>query len=149
MTQDFTICVGTVGAGVWFSPDSGEHWRRSRMSLPFEAEPGEIQIRSLAVSPHNSHHVLAGSEVGLYLSEDNGAQWNLVESPAKGKQIWSVAFHPDDPDVLFCGTKPPAVFRSADRGATWEKLSIPIAERCLAGAPKVTNILVDPRDRKT
>jgi hypothetical protein len=38
MNTDFTICVGTVGAGVWFSPDGGEHWRRSRMNLPFEAE---------------------------------------------------------------------------------------------------------------
>ena len=42
MTSDFTICVGTVGAGVWFSPDGGEHWRRSRMNLPFEAEPAHI-----------------------------------------------------------------------------------------------------------
>ena len=51
MAQGFTICVGTVGAGVWFSPDSGDHWRRSKMDLPFLAEPGEIQIRALAVSP--------------------------------------------------------------------------------------------------
>ena len=116
MMQDFTICVGTIGAGVWFSPDGGEHWRRSRMNLPFEAEPGEIQIRSLAVSPHKSSRMLAGSEVGLYQSENNGATWDLVQSPANGKQIWSVAFHPDNPDVFFIGTKPPAVFRSSDRG---------------------------------
>jgi photosystem II stability/assembly factor-like uncharacterized protein len=149
MTQDFTICVGTVGAGVWFSPDGGEHWRRSRMNLPFEAEPGEIQIRSLAVSPHNPHHVLAGSEVGLYLSEDNGAKWDLIESPASGRQIWSVAFHPGEPNTIFFGTKHPAVYRSHDRGKSWEQLPVPMADRCLAGAPKVTNIIVDPRDQKT
>ena len=149
MNNDFTICVGTVGAGVWFSPDGGEHWRRSRMNLPFEDEPGEIQIRSLAVSPHNSHHVLAGSEAGLYISEDNGAIWNLVESPAAHRQIWSVAFHPGEPDTMFFGTKPPAVYRSRDRGKSWEQLHVPMAERCLAGAPKVTNIIVDPRDKKT
>ena len=149
MNQNFTICVGTIGAGVWFSPDGGEHWRRSRMKLPFDAEPGEIQIRALAVSPHNPHQLLAGSEVGLYRSEDNGANWDLVRSPADGKQIWSVAFHPADPSVIFAGTKPPAVYRSSDGGRTWEQLAIPIAERCLAGAPKVTNIMVDPRDRTT
>ncbi len=53
MAQPFTICVGTVGAVVWFSPDSGDHWRRSKMNLPFHAEPGEVQIRSLTASPHN------------------------------------------------------------------------------------------------
>ena len=66
MAEQFTICVGTVGAGVWFSPDGGDHWRRSKMDLPFHAEPGEIQIRALALSPHDPHRVYAGSEAGLY-----------------------------------------------------------------------------------
>ena len=91
------------------------------MNLPFHAEPGEVQIRSLAVSPHNPHHVLAGSEAGLYRSEDNGATWQLVESPMDGMQIWSAAWHPQHPDVIFAGTKPPAIFRSRDRGRTWER----------------------------
>jgi photosystem II stability/assembly factor-like uncharacterized protein len=149
MTQGFTVCVGTVGAGVWFSPDSGDHWRRSKMKLPFYAEPGEIQIRSLAVSPHNPHHLLAGSEVGLYRSEDNGANWNLIDSPMDGMQIWSAAWDLSDPDLIFAGTKPPAVFRSADGGKKWDKLPVPIAKECFAGSPKVTNIIPDPRDNRT
>jgi photosystem II stability/assembly factor-like uncharacterized protein len=149
MTQDFTICVGTVGAGMWHSSDAGEHWRRSKMDLPFHAEPGEIQIRNLAVSPHNPHHLLAGSEAGLYRSDDNGANWSLVDSPMDGMQIWSVAWHPRDPNVLYAGTKPPAVFRTTDGGRHWERLKIAIADKCLAGAPKVTNIVFDPQDDRT
>jgi len=149
MAKDFTICLGTVGAGVWYSPDSGERWKRSRINLPFHAQPGEIQIRALAVSPHNPHHIFAGSEVGLYRSEDKGASWELLESPMDGLQIWSVAVHPTDPDIIFAGTKPPGVFRSQDGGKRWERVSIDIAEQCLAGAPKVTNIVFDPRDPRT
>ncbi|TMA57265.1 MAG: hypothetical protein E6J80_06640 [Deltaproteobacteria bacterium] len=149
MAKDFTICLGTVGAGVWYSPDSGERWKRSRINLPFHAQPGEIQIRALAVSPHNPHHIFAGSEVGLYRSEDKGANWELLESPMDGLQIWSVAVHPTDPDIIFAGTKPPGVFRSQDGGKRWERVSIDIAEQCLAGAPKVTNIVFDPRDPRT
>jgi photosystem II stability/assembly factor-like uncharacterized protein len=66
-----------------------------------------------------------------------------------GAQIWSVAVHPQHPDVIFAGTKPPGVFRSQDSGKRWEKLSIDIAPQCLAGAPKVTNIVFDPRDHRT
>lgn len=149
MTEQFTICVGTVGAGVWFSPDGGDHWRRSKMALPFHAEPGEIQIRALALSPHNPHHIYAGSEAGLYRSEDNGASFELVPSPMDGMQIWSVAVDPRDPGVIYAGTKPPAVFRTLDGGKRWMKPAIPIAEKCLAGAPKVTNVVFDPRNPRT
>ena len=149
MENGHTICVGTVGAGVWYSSDSGARWRRSRMKLPFHAEPGEIQIRSLVVSPHDPNVVYAGSEVGLYRSQDKGAVWDLIESPADGKQIWSIAVHPDDPNVILFGTKPPCVFRTRDGGQTWEELPLNAAERCLAGAPKVTNLLFDPRDSGT
>jgi photosystem II stability/assembly factor-like uncharacterized protein len=149
MAQGFTICVGTVGEGVWHSSDSGEHWRRSKMNVPFHAMPGEIQIRNLAVSPHNPHHLLAGSEAGVYRSNDNGANWEMLDSPMDGTQIWSVAWHPTDPDIIFVGTKPPAVYRSTNGGKKFEKLSVDIAKECLAGAPKVTNIAVDPRDPRT
>ena len=149
MTTQFTICVGTIGEGVWHSTDAGEHWRRCRMKLPFHAQPGEIQIRSLSVSPHDPHRILAGSEAGLYRSDDNGANWELIESPMDGTQIWSVAWHPGDRDVIFAGTKPPAIFRSNDGGKKWEKLAIDIAKECFAGPPKVTNVAVDPRDHRT
>jgi photosystem II stability/assembly factor-like uncharacterized protein len=82
----------------------------------------------------------------LYRSEDNGMSWDLVPSPMEGTQIWSVAWHRADPNVIFAGTKPPGIFRSTDGGKTWEKLAADIVEQCFAGAPKVTNIVPDPRN---
>jgi photosystem II stability/assembly factor-like uncharacterized protein len=50
---------------------------------------------------------------------------------------------------MLAGTKEPGVYRTNDRGKSWHRLPVPMAERCLAGAPKVTNILIDPRDKRT
>ncbi len=144
MSDDFTICIGTVGTGVWQSSNAGASWRRSRMQVPFHAQPGEIQIRALQVSPHDPAVMYAGSEVGLYVSEDRGASWAHIDSPADGDQIWSLALDPADPDTVWLGTKPPAVYRTRDRGQHWERIPIEITPQCVAGPPKVTNIIVDP-----
>ena len=149
MDNGHTVCVGTVGAGVWYSSDGGSRWRRSKMNLPFSAEPGEVQIRSLVTSPHDTDTLYAGSEVGLYKSQDKGASWDLIESPFTDKQIWSVAVHPDDPETIMVGIKQPGVFRTCDGGKNWNEVDVGIVDRCLAGAPKVTNILYDPRNHAT
>src|SRR5260370_5869940 len=66
----------------------------------------------------------------------------------EGKQIWSAAFHPADPDSILAGTTEPGVYGSNDGGKSWDRLEVQMAEGCLGGAPKVTNILIDPRDKR-
>jgi photosystem II stability/assembly factor-like uncharacterized protein len=149
MAAGFTICAGTVGSGIWYSGDSGEHWKRAKMELPFFSKAGDVQVRTLAVSPHAPHLTYAGSEVGLYRSGDNGASWELLESPMKGMQIWSIAVDPENPEVIFAGTKPPAIFRSSDGGKSWERLSAGIPEECPIGPPRVTNLVIDPRNHRS
>ena len=146
MANDYTICVGTVGEGIYISPNAGKSW--NRVTGPFPA-PYENEIRSLAIDPNNPHRIVAGSDVGIYSSDDNGLNWKKMDSPMDGKQIWSVTVHPGDPNTIFAGTKPPAIYRSRDGGENWEQLSVDIAEECFAGEPKVTSIVVDPRDHQT
>ena len=112
MADDYTICIGTVGEGVWSSPDGGKSWDRRWGNWP---GPGENEVRALATDPNNPHRLYAGSDVGLYVSEDNGMNWEKLDSPMDGKQIWSAAVHPDDPDTIFAGTKPPEIYRSRTR----------------------------------
>ena len=144
MAGNYSILVGTTGAGLFRSLDSGNTW--SRAGNPF---PGESQIRALAVDPQNLNVVYAGSNNGIYRSEDAGDNWVKLDSPMEGLNIWSIAIDPGDAETIFAGTSPPYVFRSRDGGKNWEKLSAAIAQECAIGSPRVTAMLVDPVDRGT
>ena len=143
MANDYAICVGTVGGGLSCSPDGGQTWNRIRSPLP-----SECNVRALAVYPDSSRRILAGSDVGIYRSEDKGATWQKLDSPMDGIQIWSVTVDPADPDTIFAGTRPEA-FRSRDGGRTWEQLSMGVNLQCPVGTPRTTNMIVDPRDHRT
>ena len=142
MAQDYTLCVGTVGGGLSCSPDGGMTWNRIRNPIP-----SECNVRALAVYPDDPHRILAGTDVGLYRSEDTGNTWEKLESPMDGIQIWSATVDAEDPDTIFVGTRPDA-FRSHDGGKTWEALSLGVTLPCPIGIPRTTNMIVDPRDHR-
>ena len=144
MAGNYSILVGTTGAGLFQSPDSGNNW--SRIRDPF---PGESQIRALASDPQNPNIVYAGSNNGIYRSEDAGNSWVKLDSPMEGLNIWSIAVDPSDSNTLFAGTSPPFVFRSTDGGKNWQKLTVSIAQECAIGSPRITAMLVDPLDPGT
>ncbi len=143
MAHDYTIGVGTVGGGLSFSHDGGESWTRIRNPLP-----SECNVRALRAYPEDPHRILAGTDVGLYRSEDNGVTWQKLDSPMEDLQIWSIAVDPMDADTIFVGTRPEG-FRSRDGGKTWEKLSMGVNLNCPIGTPRTTNLIVDPRDSQT
>jgi hypothetical protein len=119
------------------------------------------------------HHGHFGCK--LHRSYDGGARWEEIgtpqyperpadrvpRAPAEGyaadwslKQIWSLAAGGvEEPDVLWCGTLPGGLFRSADGGETWE-LNRPLwddprREEWFGGGadhPGIHSICVDPRD---
>ena len=77
--KDLTIIVGTVGQSIMRSTDNGTSWERvgPRRGFPYEA-----LVRCLAVHPRQPN-VFAGSERGLYRSDDAGEQWRFIDSALK------------------------------------------------------------------
>ena len=146
MGKDYSICVGAVGfgGGVWHSPDGGDNWNRIRDPFPLGS-----QVRGMAVYPDNPNRILAGSEHGIYRTEDCGATWEKMWSPMEGMPIWSIAIDPQNTDNIFVGIKPAALFRSQDGGQSWSKLSAQMAQECHIGPPMVTMLMVDPQDSRT
>jgi hypothetical protein len=116
--------------------------------------------------------------VKLHRSRDGGASWQEIgtpaypekpadyvptTTPAEGtpadwalKLVWSFApGGADEPGVVWCGTLPGGLFRSADGGDTWE-LNRPLwddprREEWFGGGadyPGIHSICVDPRDAR-
>ena len=64
----------------------------------------------------------------FYRSTDGGSHWQLVESVGQGENAEDmvVAFEwdPQTPGTVYAGTDGGGLFRSQDRGETWEKLPV-------------------------
>ena len=145
MTSKGTILVGTVGQGVMMSADDGESWTRAGVRQGMHSDCIVRMLRSDGRSPEV---VYAGTDFGLYRSDDGGGTWRLLENPMKGSMVWSMAIDPIDPSVMFAGIgtpSTPGIFRSTDASKSWARLPVEIADDCPnVGVPRPTGIAVDP-----
>jgi photosystem II stability/assembly factor-like uncharacterized protein len=145
MTRNITICVGTIGSGAWVSPDGGESWHRVQAGLWSES-----RVFALSVHPAEPRTVFAGADDGIYKSRDGGRNFERLPAPMETMQVWKIAVDPSDPDIIFAGTRPAALFRSRDGGRNWHKLAAEIAAECPnVRIPRVTALAVDPTDSRT
>ena len=141
---DYTIGIGTVGAGLWFSYDGGDKWRHIYKRINPEGN-----VRALHVCPDDPHRILAASDrAGVFVSVDNGYRWELMSDVMGNQEIWSLDVDPEDPDRIYVGSRPGG-FRSVDGGRSFRPMDMGIGEDCPIGVPRTTNLVVDPRDHRT
>ena len=94
--------------------DSEAEWQSIAEGLPQNP-----QVRALLIHPHDPAVLFAGTQVGVYRSADRGEHWDMLDTPAG--DVWSLAFRPDNPDVIYAGYEPCGVVRSEDGGETWRR----------------------------
>jgi len=149
MANKGNILVGTIGQGVMMSPDDGGSWTRGSVRQGMHSD---CIVRALLSDPRRPETVYAGTDMGLYRSDDGGAKWQLLDTPMTGSMVWSLAVDPSDPQVMFAGTGTPSmpgVYRSSDAGKSWEHRPMDIAKECPnVGIPRPTGISVDPVDSR-
>jgi photosystem II stability/assembly factor-like uncharacterized protein len=135
------IWVGISSAGVFHSADGGKTWeprnRGTRADFMPEGqnypEFGQC-VHCLVMAPGVSDRLYQQNHCGMYRSEDGGVTWQSIENGLPSSFGFPAATHPRDPDTLFLlplngdvhGRFVPdakaAVWRTRDRGETWEDL---------------------------
>ena len=139
MPKDVSILIGTIGAGLWTSPDGGRSWGRAGGIW------GDMKVFGLKVDPSDPAVVYAGTDEGIFRSTDRGKSFERLDSQLNSMHVWNIAVSPSDPAVIFAGTSPSALFRSTDGGGSWEQLTVDMVEECPnVRVPRVTALEVDP-----
>ena len=123
------------------SPGAGE-WQAVRNGLP-----ENVEVRTIAVSPHDPNVMFVGTQDGPYRSIDGGAHWEKPAFPDKNAVIWTMSVHPTNPKIVYAGAAPVVVYRSEDGGDNWKRM--PAAKspaHCERGGfdTRTIRITVDP-----
>ena len=122
------VYVATASAP-YRSDDGGGGWEAintgldRRYTLHIAAAPDDADLALVTVSSNARR----GSPQ-FYRSTDGGRSWKLVEGLGQGENAEDmvVAFDwdPQEPDQVYAGTDSGELFRSEDRGATWQRLPV-------------------------
>ena len=119
-----------VHTGLCRLADGDNEWEVLQRGLP-EAPA----VRALAVHPLKPEIVYAGTQSGPYRSTDHGEHWEKVDVPDHGLPVWSVLFHPHDPDVIFIGYENCEIYRSDAAGEHWTRLPVSVRFPEITTAP--------------
>ena len=141
-----TIFVGTSNSGVLVSRDNGKTWEQVR------GIPSEAPVNVIERDPKRSQNVYVGTTQTLYVSHDGGQRWLRRGGNLPLGSFTSVLVNPENPDEIYVGNayerggrvfttaEGGGVFRSADKGMTWQRLDPPLPSR------RVWALAFDPAD---
>lgn len=109
--------AATSGDGAFRSDDGGRTWRRVP-GIGAEHTLHNVEFDRLDAR----RQVLCGWGAGVQLSEDGGATWNDRTAGLPNREVWSVAFDPDQPGRLYAAPYLQPLFVSDDLGRSWRPL---------------------------
>jgi photosystem II stability/assembly factor-like uncharacterized protein len=150
------------GDGVYKSEDGGESWKNMGLKT-------SEHISKIVIDPRDSKTVYVaaqgplwgpGGERGLYKTKDGGKTWTASLTISENTGVTDVVMDPRDSNVLFAcayqrrrhvytlidGGPESAIYKSADAGASWRKISTGLPKEemgriGLAIAPSAPDVL--------
>ena len=111
------------------STDGGSTWRTSDAGLPSQT------LQAIAIDPKSTATLYAGSQGGLFNSENAGSTWAPVDLSFTA--ITTVAIDPRDTSTVYAGSSV-GLFKTTNAGNRWRDVGEP-----LSGYP-IRALAVDP-----
>lgn len=150
-----SVTVGCLGrspkqSGVFVTNDSGGSWNASPdLQNPKQKRPKQyppLEVTAIAVSPHDSKTVVAGTPKELYMTTDSGSSWQkLTEKLPVANQkiaVQSIRFHPTQTATFYVtgvSSGYGKVFKSSDNGGSLQDIFT-----VSRPGQTVTSIAIDP-----
>jgi len=138
-----------IKSGLYRMPVGGDRWELLTRGLP-EAPA----IRAILTHPEDPATVYVGTQNGPYRSTDHGERWERLGIRDHGSPVWSLAFDPRDPRVLYAGYENCEIFRSEDGGDHWRQLPVTVRFPDVTVGPganpakRVLKLAVNPADSR-
>ena len=101
--------------GIAVSRDRGGTWTRMNEGIR------RAYTHALVVDRSRAGRVIAGTELGIYLTEDGARTWRLVQ-PTR-KVTYDLRQSPHEVRDFLAVTSADGAFRSADGGTTWQSIA--------------------------
>jgi photosystem II stability/assembly factor-like uncharacterized protein len=108
-----TVYASTL-AGLYKTTDGGKAWVRIGQSLQ------DQMLFSMILDRTKKGVIYLGGREGVHRSEDGGATWSTLNTGLATLNIRSLVQSPTDPDMFYAGTNGSGLYRSKNRGETWE-----------------------------
>ena len=143
-----TNILYAAGWGLYHD-DEGDVFKSVDGGVSWTALPGVHgkSIRALAMAPSDHNVLVIGALDGVFRSMDAGTTWDrmtpenpdVLENHASMKNFVSVAIDPQNPNVVYAGTRH-LPWKTSDGGKTWHNLKEGILDDS-----DVFSIIVDPK----
>ncbi len=125
------VLYALLGISILRSSDHGRSWVENNNGEGFDP-PLDIPTR-ISVDPRSADHIYLGSSHMLWESKDGGQSWE-VALDSRGFHFDKVTFNPVNEETIYAtaadrtiedGLAGGGLFRSHDKGETWELLPTP------------------------
>lgn len=108
-----TVYASTL-VGLYKTTDGGKGWVRIGQSLQ------DQMLFSMILDRTRKGVIYLGSREGVHRSEDGGATWSTLNTGLATLNIRSLVQSQTDPALFYAGTNGSGLYRSHNRGETWE-----------------------------